>query len=43
MVPVMLLMLQSDEQAIQRLSISPEYSPLFKIVVKETSENVPIG
>lgn len=35
--------LLSDEQAIQRLSISPEYSPLFKIVVKETSENVPIA
>lgn len=33
--------LLSDEQMIQRLTMSPEYSPLFKVVVKETSENLP--
>lgn len=35
--------LLSDEQVIRRLTISAEYSPLFKIVVKETSENVPVA
>lgn len=35
--------LLSDEQMINRLTILPEYSPLFKVVVRANSETIPVA